>query len=53
MAFEDVFLFFHPFSRRCHLMVIWLQSASVRALIWVKDRPVSDVSVSDPPAQCR
>ncbi len=41
VTFEDVFLFFKPFSRRCHLMVIGLQSASVRALIWVKDRPVS------------
>lgn len=35
------FLLFKPLSRRCLLMVIRLQSASVRALIWVKDRPVS------------
>ncbi len=36
-----LFLFFKPFSRRCHLMVIGLQSASERALIWVENRPVS------------
>ncbi len=41
MAFKAVFLLFKPFSRRCRLMVIGLQSASVWALIWVKDRPVS------------
>lgn len=34
--------------------VIWLQSASVRALIWVEDRPVSSrTSLIDPPSQCR
>ena len=39
---EDVaFLFFKSFSCRCRLMVIGLQSASVRSLIWVEDQPVS------------
>ena len=40
------FLFLKPFSRRWRLMVIGLQSAPVRALIWVEDRPVSSRTTS-------
>lgn len=48
VAFEQkTVLFFKPFFRICCLIVIGLQSASVRAVIWVEDRPIFTDSLLD------